>query len=123
LEGKPADAIENLTAAAGDPILAPYCTILLARSWLEVPVVGAAQAMKHGEELVRLRPRESAAYLEAARVFARAAALGGSAAAPPARDRAVEMLRAAVNIEPGVTEKLAKDTAFDSIRSHRGFPK
>jgi tetratricopeptide (TPR) repeat protein len=122
IDGKPVDAIGDLVLATADPVLAPYATFLLARAWLEIPG-GAAQAVKHGEALVRLRPQDAAADLEAARVCARASALADPTTAPRFRDRAVELLARAVKRQPALAEKLAGDKALDAVRNHPDFPK
>jgi Tfp pilus assembly protein PilF len=122
MDGKMTDAVEGLAQALTDPVLAPYAAFLLARAWVEIPGPGRERAVKYAEELVRLRPKEWAAYVEAARIHARAADRA-EADAGALRDRAIGLLGEAVKLDSEIRAKLATDPAFESLRKDARFPK
>lgn len=122
LDGKPADAVEGLAQALGDPVLGPYATLLLARAWVDVPGPGPGKATGYAEELTRRWPGEWAAYLEAARVYARAAR-SDEGVAPSFHNRAIQLLGEAIKRDPTLRDRLASEVAFDSLRKDPRFPK
>jgi tetratricopeptide (TPR) repeat protein/serine/threonine protein kinase len=121
LDDKPADAVEGLAQVLGDLVLGPYATFLLARAWLEIPGPGVARAVKYADDLVRLRPKEAAAFLEAGRVHARAADRAGAADA--LRDRAIELIGEAVKRQPDLRDRLPSDADLKTLRNDPRFPK
>ena len=122
LDGKPTDAVEGLVQALGDAVLAPYATLLLARAWVALSGPGVGPATKYAENLVRLRPKEWAASLEAARIHALASTRVNADAAVPLRNRAIELLLEAVKLEKSLRGKLSGEAAFESLLKDPRFP-
>jgi eukaryotic-like serine/threonine-protein kinase len=123
LDGRPLEAVEGLGLALEDTVLRPYALLLLARAWVELPGPGARRAAHYADELVRARPKDAAAYLEAARVHARAAARADAEAIPGLRNRALELLAQALERRSDLRGKLSEEPAFAALRQDPRFPK
>ncbi len=122
---------EQVALAAGPEAREPLRKHLATLASLQLDRKAHAEAAKAGEELLKVATGVPSARLEVARLMARCAPLAASdAALSPARrsviagayaDRAIALLREAIEGDDPEARRLLRDPAFDPIRDRDGF--
>jgi tetratricopeptide (TPR) repeat protein/serine/threonine protein kinase len=110
------EAIADLSSGFGDPVLLPFGLPYRARVFLGLGPQGSMSAVGDADELVRIRPTDGWALLEAARIHA-------AAALPDGRERIFELLNDAIKQDPELRARLASDPDLKLLKSDPRFPK